>query len=123
RGFLVRGPRPSNSVCLTFAHGPPPVHTPQVLDALKAAGVPATFFVVGERAERHPTLIRRIVSEGHTLGHHSFTHSPPPLTPAAQLLDEVRRTGTLLRDITGRAPTLFRPPHGKLTTRKALGLW
>jgi peptidoglycan/xylan/chitin deacetylase (PgdA/CDA1 family) len=110
-------------VCLTFDDGPHPVYTPRVLDALKAAVVPATFFVVGERAERHPDLIRRIVAEGHALGHHSFTHSAPPLTSAGQLLNELYRTQTVLTAAVAQRPKLFRPPHGKLTARKALGLW
>lgn len=123
RWYLVRGPRRSASVCLTFDDGPHPVHTPRILDALRSVGATATFFVVGERAERYPHLVRWIVAEGHALGHHSFTHSNPALTSAAQLLDEVRRTRAVLHGITGRAPVLFRPPNGKLTARKALGLW
>ena len=123
RQFLVSGPRQSNSVCLTFDDGPDPEHTPRVLDALQAAGVPATVFVIGERAERHPDLIRRIVAEGHALGDHSFTHSDPRKTSARQLLGEVRRTRAVLTDLVGKAPTLFRPPHGKLTAGKFLGLW
>lgn len=120
--LLVRGTA-RNSVCLTFDDGPDPVQTPRVLDALEELGIPATFFVVGERAERHPALIRRIVDEGHALGHHSFTHSVPHQTSASRLLAEVRQTRTLLHNLVGRNPTLFRPPHGKLTARKALGLW
>ncbi len=121
--FMVRGPRHSNAVCLTFDDGPDPDHTPRVLDALKAAGVPATFFVIGQRAERHPDLVRRIVAEGHALGHHTFTHSDPRRTSARRFLDEVRRTRELLRSVAGVSPTLFRPPHGKLTPGKLWGLW
>jgi len=123
RWLLVQGGTRRDSACLTFDDGPHPEHTPRVLDALRKLGVPATFFVVGERAERHPELIRRIVAEGHTLGHHSFTHSDPERTTAAQLLAEVRRTRSVLEEAAGGPLKLFRPPHGKLTVRKALGLW
>ncbi len=123
RLFLVRGPRRSTAVCLTFDDGPDPNCTPALLDILKKARVPATFFVIGQRAEQHPDIVRRIVAEGHTLGNHSFTHSDPAQTSARDLLEEVRRTRTFLSAVTGHAPTLFRPPHGKLTTRKLLGLW
>ena len=45
--FLTHGPRSSATVCLTFDDGPDPEHTPRLLDALAAASVPATFFVIG----------------------------------------------------------------------------
>jgi len=121
--FLVAGPSWSNTICLTFDDGPHPEHTPRVLDALKEAGVVGTFFVIGERAEQYPDLVRRIVSEGHVLGHHSLTHSPPHETSSRQLLAEVQRTRDLLRELVGEAPILFRPPHGKLTARKFVRLW
>jgi peptidoglycan/xylan/chitin deacetylase (PgdA/CDA1 family) len=123
RWYLANGPRASRAVCLTFDDGPHPDHTPRLLDVLKDVGVPATFFVVGERAKAHPDLIRRIVAEGHALGHHSYTHSKPAHTTTGQLLDEVRWTTDLLRNVVGHPSTLFRPPYGELTVRKALGLW
>jgi peptidoglycan/xylan/chitin deacetylase (PgdA/CDA1 family) len=123
RWFAVNGPARANSICITFDDGPHPEHTPRVLDALKEAGAVATFFVLGAQVERHPDIVRRIAAEGHALGHHSFTHSPPPETSARQLLDEVQRTRDLLCSLVGQAPVLFRPPHGKLTVRKLAGLW
>jgi peptidoglycan/xylan/chitin deacetylase (PgdA/CDA1 family) len=122
RLFLLRGSRRSGAACLTFDDGPHPEHTPRLLDALAAAGVHATFFVIGERAERHPDLVRRIVAEGHELGHHSFTHGEPSRTSSRELIDEVRRTRALLADLTGIVPRLFRPPHGKVTVRKLVAL-
>jgi peptidoglycan/xylan/chitin deacetylase (PgdA/CDA1 family) len=123
RLFLVRGPASGNAVCLTFDDGPHPEHTPRVLDVLKQARVPATFFLIGERAERHPDLVRRIAAEGHVLGHHTFTHGDPSRTSARQVREEVRRTGEVLVSLTGREPTLFRPPLGKVTAAKLFGLW
>jgi len=123
RFLLVCGPARSNSVCLTFDDGPDPEHTPRLLDVLGEAGVPATFFVIGERAERHPRLVRRIAAEGHVLGHHSYSHGDPARTSARQLLDEVQRTRRILIEIVGQAPALVRPPQGKLTPSKVLGLW
>lgn len=122
RRFLVRGPRSSQAICLTFDDGPHPEHTPRLLDALAAAAAPATFFVIGERAKHHPDLVRRIVADGHDLGHHSFTHGEPSQTSSHELLDEVRRTRALLADLTGVVPRLFRPPHGKVTAGKLLAL-
>ena len=66
-------------VVLTFDDGPHPGTTEQVLKALAHACVHATFFVVGQHAAEHPALLKRIIAEGHTVGHHSQTH---PMTLA-----------------------------------------
>lgn len=110
-------------VALTFDDGPHPEHTPRLLDLLAEAGVRGTFFVVGERAEQFPELIRRIADEGHELGNHTWTHSEPSQTSAARFLDEVARTRRLIQNLTGRDCRLTRPPKGSLTIGKALGLW
>jgi peptidoglycan-N-acetylglucosamine deacetylase len=121
--LVVRGDPRSHAVHLTFDDGPHPEHTPRLLDALAAACATATFFVVGRDAEKHPDIVRRIAAEGHTIGHHSFTHGPPRRTSARALMEEVRRTVELLRDILGYAPRLFRPPRGQLTSQKLVRLW
>lgn len=120
--FMTRGPTSTAEVALTFDDGPHPEHTPRLLDQLASHGITATFFVVGREAEQHPELIRRISDEGHTLGHHSWTHSEPELTSSVALLAEVDRTVTLLASISGRLPDRFRPPKGKLSVAKVVGL-
>lgn len=121
--LLVQGPKDSRSVCLTFDDGPDPEHTPRVLDVLKKEGVAATFFVIGQQAARHPELVRRIRAEGHIVGSHSYTHSPPHTISSRQMVREVRQTDQLLAEILGNSPQLFRPPHGKLSGPMLLGLW
>jgi peptidoglycan/xylan/chitin deacetylase (PgdA/CDA1 family) len=116
--LLVRGPARCRAVCLTFDDGPHRDHTPRLLDVLKTHGIRATFFVIGERAEQHPDLIRRIVDEGHCIGHHSYTHSNPARTSADELLDEIQRTQKLLGTVATRTSMLFRPPYGKLSAGK-----
>ncbi|HET9065625.1 MAG TPA: polysaccharide deacetylase family protein [Gemmatimonadales bacterium] len=120
--FLTRGVTSGTEVALTFDDGPHPEHTPPLLDSLARHGITATFFVVGREAERHPALVRRISDEGHTLGHHSWTHSEPRLTSSATLLGEVERTVALLASITGRVSDRFRPPKGQLSARKLVAL-
>lgn len=121
--FMTRGPRTARpEVALTFDDGPHPEHTPRLLDALAAHEITATFFVVGREVERHANIVERIAADGHTIGHHSWTHSEPADTPSATLLDEVDRTVALLASITGRVADRFRPPKGQLSAAKLVGL-
>ncbi len=98
-------------VALTFDDGPDPVWTPQILDILKAKGVHASFFIIGENAEAYPDLVARMVAEGHDVGNHTFTH--PNLGEAPQSLSEIELNATqrLFGAITGRSMRLFRPPY------------
>src|SRR5271169_5966195 len=67
-------PLADKEVVLTFDDGPVPRYTNQILDILAAQCVKATFFVVGEMARAHPSTVRRIFAEGHTIGTHSEDH-------------------------------------------------
>jgi peptidoglycan-N-acetylglucosamine deacetylase len=66
-------------IVLTFDDGPSAQTTPKVLDALAKECVKATFFLIGRNAEALPALVKREIAEGHTVGHHTFSH------PAATL--------------------------------------
>lgn len=121
--MLDRGPSTAAGIALTFDDGPHPEYTPRLLDELQKFEIQATFFVVGQAAERHPALTRRIVAEGHTIASHTYTHSEPRETSASSMLEEVRRSLALIEDLTGESPTLFRPPKGQLSLAKTLGLW
>jgi peptidoglycan/xylan/chitin deacetylase (PgdA/CDA1 family) len=72
-------PLADHEVILTFDDGPEPATTPQVLAALAAECVRATFFVIGRKVEDAPELSRREAAEGHTIAHHTFTHPQPTL--------------------------------------------
>jgi peptidoglycan-N-acetylglucosamine deacetylase len=67
-------PLGAKELVLTFDDGPWPGTTSKVLDALKNECVRATFFLLGRNATAHPQLARRVLSEGHTIGHHSYSH-------------------------------------------------
>jgi peptidoglycan/xylan/chitin deacetylase (PgdA/CDA1 family) len=101
-------------VYLTFDDGPDPDYTPRVLDALGAAGVPATFFVVGVSAVRHAALIRRMLAEGHEVANHTWSHPHPRLVSARVARHEVTAATDALADILGQRPRYFRPPFGHL---------
>lgn len=120
--FLVRGPAMGHGVALTFDDGPHPDITPRLLDALARHRMVATFFLIGREAERFPELVRRIVAEGHAIGHHSWTHSEPSITSTSTLLTEVARCRALLESLTGAPVDRFRPPKGALSAAKIVAL-
>lgn len=110
-------------VALTFDDGPNEEATSAILDALKAEGVPATFFVVGRSAMRSPDLLRRMVAEGHTIGSHTFFHPRINEVSDVRARSEMNALQSLVQGITGKEVTLFRPPYvrgpGPLTGNEA----
>ena len=109
---LVRGPAKAKQLALTFDDGPLPPYTEQILDILQESGVRATFFVCGRNAEQHPDLMRRIQSAGHTIGNHMWSHPYLYFMNRGKIAEEIDRTQKVIREITGQAPKLFRPPYG-----------
>jgi peptidoglycan-N-acetylglucosamine deacetylase len=110
---VVRSLPPADAVALTFDDGPHPAFTPTILDTLCARQLKATFFVIGRLARRHPSLVRRIHDEGHTLGNHSFDHDHFGVNRDRAYWDaQLRNTQSAIADATGRPPLLFRPPMG-----------
>ena len=103
---------PAAPVYLTFDDGPDPVYTPRVLDMLDEAGFRATFFVIGELAQRFPHLVRSLVDRGHDVGNHSYSHPHPRFLGADRARREVAEGAKAIADILGQPPRLFRAPHG-----------
>lgn len=101
------------SVALTFDDGPDPVFTPHLLDLLRQKQVKASFFVVGERAMRHPEIVRRAWKEGHLIANHSWTHRNLFcfLTPG-RLRSEIERGSNAIQQCCGFHPRYFRSPVG-----------
>lgn len=100
-------------VVLTFDDGVDEIQTPKVLDVLKKYDAKAIFFIIGEKAEKHPHLVQRIVAEGHKIGIHSYTHKPIfPILAYDNMHKEVWDTKEILEKITGETVDLFRPPFG-----------
>jgi len=116
-GFFVfsKGTR-NKQIAFTFDDGPDPKYTPELLDLLKEFGVKATFFVLGNKAEKYPELISRMHDEGHLIGIHNYTHKSPNwiMTPWKIKRMQVDRTADIVRDITGERPIYYRPPWGIL---------
>ncbi len=112
--FLMNGSRDQKKVALTFDDVPDPRVTPAVLDVLARYKICATFFVVGERAAKHPELVARIIREGHVIGNHSYNHPVFSKLSPDQFQWQLGRTNEILYSITGKKPTLLRPPYGEL---------
>lgn len=100
------------TIALTFDDGPDPRFTPRLLDLLSQEQVPATFFVTGKQAARHPELIRRIAREGHALGNHTFGHADVSEGEPDDARREIATTDRILRATGGGATVMFRPPYG-----------
>lgn len=100
-------------VYLTFDDGPSPV-TADLLDLLKAEGIKATFFVVGAHpSEFKDSLLKRIVSEGHSLGNHSYSHDYSRIyTSRENFWRDFKSMEDHLYDVTGIRPVLMRFPGG-----------
>jgi peptidoglycan/xylan/chitin deacetylase (PgdA/CDA1 family) len=104
-------------VALTFDDGPNPPFTNQILDILKKYGVKATFFVVGERAERYPEVVKQVYTEGHALGNHTWSHKVLIYKSQDFIQKQIDSTDKLLRDLGYTGPIHFRSPKGmKLIT-------
>jgi len=99
-------------VYLSFDDGPGN-HTREVLDILRKEQVLATFFVLGEQAERYPELIRELVEDGHALGNHTFNHQYKQLYSDFKVFwKQIKQTEEVLERITGFRPNLVRAPGG-----------
>jgi peptidoglycan/xylan/chitin deacetylase (PgdA/CDA1 family) len=100
-------------IYLTFDDGPDPEWTPRILDLLGEAGAQATFFVIGAEALKAPSLVRRILAEGHALGNHTLSHRHPWTMTSRAARAQVRDGAAAISEAAGAAPGLFRPPHGR----------
>lgn len=101
-------------MALTFDDGPHPDITARILQGLRRAEAPGTFFVIGGRSERHPDLVRRIQAEGHEVGNHTWTHRPLLLGACASPERQVARTEELLARLAPGSLRVFRPPFGAI---------
>jgi peptidoglycan/xylan/chitin deacetylase (PgdA/CDA1 family) len=108
-------------VYLTFDDGPSEKTTPKILDILKEYDVKATFFVVGNLAEKNPDMVKRIHEEGHVIGNHSYTHNYKHIySSTTNFLNEMSTTEKVLKDILGDGyeTKVIRFPGGSFGNKK-----
>ena len=102
----------SEGVAITFDDGPHPQGTPAVLEILREAGAPATFFLAGEQVARRPALAAEIVAAGHRVELHCHRHrNQLRLTPRG-LLDDAERGRAAIEEASGQEIHDYRPPYG-----------
>jgi peptidoglycan-N-acetylglucosamine deacetylase len=111
-GKALIAPRRPGELALTFDDGPNPAWTPRLLELLAEHNVPATFFLLGSRAQAQPELVRRIVAAGHLIGNHSWSHPNLALTSRVRIREELAQTRDALEQLTGVRVRFFRPPFG-----------
>ena len=100
-------------VALSLDDGPDPEVTPRVLELLARRGARATFFCIGERAARHPDLVRAIAGAGHAVENHSLRHRHDfALLGPRRYVTEIGAAQDTLAALAGSAPRFFRAPAG-----------
>lgn len=116
-----QGTTRDNYVSLTFDDGPSRF-TEHILNVLTEHGVSATFFVMGRQVERFSETVKRMASEGHEVGNHTFSFEARRYLHKLYFSgngDDVSRTQEIIEAVTGKAPRYFRSPGGQM----GRGLW
>lgn len=99
-------------IALTFDDGPSAAWTPALLDGLKERGVKATFFLIGENADKNPEIVKRMAEEGHLIGNHTYHHVELTKVSENEARLELADTNAVIARITGKEPEYMRPPFG-----------
>lgn len=99
-------------VALTFDDGPTEF-TPKFLDLLKEKNIKATFFCIGKQIEKYPEIFQRIISEGHTIGNHTYSHSKNTgFLSTSKMIEEIEKCDEVMLKIGNVKTNLYRPPFG-----------
>jgi peptidoglycan/xylan/chitin deacetylase (PgdA/CDA1 family) len=109
-GPICRGAGLEKQLALTFDDGPHPSYTPQILRLLQQYAARATFFVLGQHAQRYPGIVRKLVNSGQEVENHSFTHLRFPPEGHRAWQRELERTELELDLLGCPDHHLFRPP-------------
>ena len=107
---IVRLNTDKRIVALTYDDGPNPPYTEQLLDVLAKHNVKATFFMIGNRIEKHPETVNRVIAEGHEIGNHSYSHPLVGFLPPFYVQRQIERTDDLLQQHGIEKGSVFRAP-------------
>ncbi len=100
-------------IALTFDDGPSIKYTLEILDILKEHNATATFFIIGENAEAHPEILEKIADAGCEVGNHTWSHKYLDNLSESEMRLEIEKAHTLITNILGTPPRVFRPPGGR----------
>ncbi|MBS9524108.1 polysaccharide deacetylase family protein [Litoribacter ruber] len=112
--FIWRKNENTQKIYLTFDDGPVPQATDAVLEVLDKFEAKATFFMVGDNVDKNPALAREVLSQGHTIGNHTYNHLNGLWCTTPKYLKNVRQGKAVLEDVLGQEIRFFRPPYGKI---------
>ncbi len=112
-GIIWNNPCP-NSPCvhITFDDGPHPFFTNQILEILERQNVGATFFILGQKAQQYPSIVRSTFEGGHTIGLHSFEHRRLFFQSKKYFFEQIEANKTVVENIIEQPAKFFRPPYG-----------
>ncbi|MBU5262902.1 polysaccharide deacetylase family protein [Bacillus atrophaeus] len=99
---------------LTFDDGPHPVYTEAILDVLEENGVKATFFCIGSRLDKYPSIAKRIIQQGHEIGSHTMNHVFFDHLDKEEIKNELDSASAEIDALQPNQHKLFRPPGGSL---------
>lgn len=102
----------ASRIAITFDDGPSSTCTPVLLDGLKERGVKATFFLIGENAEKNPELVKRLYEEGYLIGNHTYHHVEITKVSNEVAYQEIMDADDVIYSITGKHTEYMRPPFG-----------
>ena len=100
------------NLCLTFDDGPNTSQTLKVLDILDKYKIKATFFMVGENIEYQKDVVKKLYNKGHEIGNHFYAHENINKISKEEIKESILKTNELIYGITGKNPTVLRPPYG-----------
>jgi peptidoglycan/xylan/chitin deacetylase (PgdA/CDA1 family) len=104
-------------VYLTFDDGPVPTLTQEILEILNQYSVKATFFCVGENIDKHPEIFKKVISEGHMVGNHTYNHLKAWKVSENSYIDNLIKAETAIEKYAKNGKKLFRPPYGQFTRK------
>lgn len=116
-GGLFVGDAEHKRLWLTFDEGYENGYTEKILDVLKEKNVRAVFFVTYDYAKSNPELIKRMISEGHTVGNHTMSHPSLPECSDAELQNELSELHKYIKEQFGYDMYVMRPPKGEFSER------
>src|ERR1700730_7924443 len=120
-GTVTNGVTTDPVAAITFDDGPHPSFTPRIIEILRAHRAYATFFMIGEAAQRYPDLVRQVAQAGHAIGNHSWDH---PCFPSLSGRERRKQITDCRRAIAPYGCQLFRPPYGDQNLASRLdALW